>query len=85
MPSHRQDVTPKFVPMARWCAISGMGKSKSYEWLADGKLRGFKNGRQLLIDVASGLRSINALPRAVIRPRTTPRRRAAKPADTSQA
>jgi hypothetical protein len=67
---------PEFAPIPRWREISGMGRSKTYEELAAGNLRGVKCGRQLLIDVRHGLEFLRSLPAAQIRPRTAPRRRA---------
>jgi hypothetical protein len=61
--------------MRVWCAHSGLGRAKSYEMLAHKELRGFKHGRQLLIDIEHGLEYLRSLPPAEIRPRTTPRRR----------
>jgi hypothetical protein len=68
-------VTPKFGPMRVWCAHSGVGRAKSYEMLAAEQLRGFKNGRTLLIDIEAGLAYLRTLPPAKIRPRNKPRRR----------
>jgi hypothetical protein len=61
--------------MKVWCAHSGLGRAKSYEMLAQKQLRGHKHGRSLLIDIEHGLEYLRSLPKAEIRPRTTPRRR----------
>jgi hypothetical protein len=60
--------------MALWIAHSGVNRSKTYEMLAQKQLRGFKNGRQMLIDIEHGLAYLRSLPKAEIRPRKTPRR-----------
>lgn len=58
---------PKYAPLPKWGAISGLGRSKSYELLGDGKLRAIKVGRRLLIDVEHGLEYLATMPTAVIR------------------
>ena len=68
-------VTPKLGPMSRWCAESGMGRSKAYEEISAGRLRAVKCGRLLLIDIERGLADLRERPQATIRPRTRPRRR----------
>jgi hypothetical protein len=75
----RLPVMPEFAPIPRWREISGMARSKTYEELAAGHLRGVKCGRQLLIDVKHGLEYMRSLPPALIRPRTTPRRHSTPP------
>jgi excisionase family DNA binding protein len=57
-----------------------MSRSKTYELLAAGELRGVKSGRTVLIDVKYGLEYLRALPAVKIRPRAKPRRRS-KPAE----
>jgi hypothetical protein len=68
-------ILAEFAPIPRWREISGMSRSKTYEELGDGNLRGVKCGRQILIDVRHGLEHMRSLPQAQIRPRTTPKRR----------
>jgi hypothetical protein len=76
-------ILAEFAPIPRWREISGMSRSKTYEELGVGNLRGVKCGRQILIDVRHGLEYMRSLPQAQIRPRTTPkRRRPQKEADT---
>lgn len=65
---------PKYAPMPVWCAISGVGRSKSYEMLGTGELRGVKVGRRLLIDIEAGLAALAAMPAARIQPPTHRRR-----------
>ena len=77
--SPRLPVMPEFAPIPVWREISGMGRSKTYEELAAGNLRGVKCGRQVLIDVKHGLEYLRSLPPVQVRPRTTPRRRKADP------
>jgi hypothetical protein len=57
----------KFATIARWCEISGMGRSSTYQCLAAGRLRGRKLGKRLLIDVEHGMRMLRSLPPADIR------------------
>jgi hypothetical protein len=58
---------PKYASIPRWMDISGMGRSMSYEWLGDGRLRGKKLGSKTIIDVEFGLAQIAALPDCEIR------------------
>lgn len=58
---------PKYAALPEWRTISGLGRSKSYELLGDGKLRGIKVGRRLLIDVEHGLEYLATMPAARIR------------------
>jgi hypothetical protein len=57
---------PKYAPLPEWRAISGLGRSKSYELLGEGKLRAIKVGRRLLIDVEHGLEYLATMPAARI-------------------
>ena len=59
--------TPEFAPIPVWRAISGMGRSRTYEELGAGNLRAIKCGGRLLIDVRHGLAFLRALPAAEIR------------------
>jgi hypothetical protein len=59
--------TEKFAPINRWCLISGMGRTQSYQALAAKHLRGKKVGSRLLIDVEHGLAWLRSLPDADIR------------------
>lgn len=68
---HRASVSsrfPKYAPLPEWRVISGLGRSKSYELLGEGKLRGIKVGRRLLIDVEHGLEYLATMPAVRIRP-----------------
>ena len=58
--------TPKYGPLPVWCAIAGIGRSKTYEMLADGTLRAIKIGGRLLIDIEHGLATFAAMPPAKI-------------------
>jgi excisionase family DNA binding protein len=58
--------TPKYGPLPVWCAIAGIGRSKTYEMLADGTLRAIKVGGRLLIDIEHGLATFAAMPPAEI-------------------
>ncbi len=60
--------TPARATIANWCALSGMGRSTTYEALSAGHLRAVKLGARTLIDVAHGLAWLDSLPPAIIRP-----------------
>jgi excisionase family DNA binding protein len=55
---------PKYGPLNTWQQISGVGRSKTYEMLETGELRGIKVGRRLLIDIEAGLAALAAMPPA---------------------
>jgi len=59
---------PAFATVSAWCALSGMGRSATYEALGAGHLRAVKLGSRTLIDVPHGLAWLNSLPPAAIRP-----------------
>jgi hypothetical protein len=54
--------------ITRWCDLTGMGRSATYEALGRGDLRAVKVGTRTLIDVPHGLRWLESLPPARIRP-----------------
>ena len=58
---------PIWAPIDKWCAISGFGKTKTYEHLALGNLRAKKAGKRTLVHVPSGLAFIESLPDANLR------------------
>jgi hypothetical protein len=60
---------PAWATIAEWQRLSGDGRTKTYEKLADGRLRGVKDGKRLKIDVQHGLTQIRNLPPAKIGPR----------------
>ncbi len=64
VPSASGVITPAFGSIKLWCHLSGDGRSKAYEHLAAGELRGIKVGRKLLIDIEDGLARRRALPSA---------------------
>ena len=53
-----------WAPIDKWCAISGFGKTKTYEHLALGHLRAKKMGKRTLVHIPSGLAFIESLPDA---------------------
>ena len=57
---------PAYATLDGWLALSGMGRTSTYEALARGHLRGIKVGTRLLIDVSSGLAWLRARPPAAI-------------------
>ena len=59
--------SPVYAPIPRWCAISGMGRTRVYEELAKGNLRAVKLGSRTLIDVEAGLAWLRSLPPAPVR------------------
>lgn len=59
---------PAFATILVWCALSGMGRSTTYEAIGAGHLRARKLGARTLIDVAHGLDWLNTLPAADVRP-----------------
>jgi hypothetical protein len=62
-----KDPNPIFAPIPRWCAISGMGRTRVYEELAAGNLRAIKLGTRTLIEVEAGLAWLRSLPAATVR------------------
>ena len=58
---------PKYGSLPTWLALSGLGRSKTYEMLGNGTLRAVKVGKRLLIDVEHGLATLDAMPAAEIR------------------
>ena len=64
---HRGTVFPAFATVPEWCRISGVGRSRTYELLGAGVLRGKKLGARTLIDVAHGLAWLDSLPPATVR------------------
>jgi hypothetical protein len=59
---------PKFASVHRWCALSGMSRTGTYEALRRRYLSAIKVGRRTLIDVESGLTWLCSLPRATFTP-----------------
>lgn len=60
-------VQPARATVKGWCALSGMGRSATYEALGAGHLRAVKVGARTLIDVPHGLAWLDSLPPADIR------------------
>ena len=58
---------PEYTTISRWCALSGMGRSTTYEALGRGDLRARKLGTRTLIDVQHGLAWLDSLPPATVR------------------
>jgi hypothetical protein len=58
---------PKFAPLPRWCSISGMSRTASYNALGRGDLKAIKCGNRTLIDVDAGLAWLRSLPPAQVR------------------
>lgn len=73
----REAATPAYATVFAWCALSGMGRSATYEALGASNLRAVKLGSRTLIDVQHGLAWLNSLPPAAIRPHGAKRTRQA--------
>ena len=66
---------PAYASVADWLAISGMGRSTTYEALGRGDLRARKLGTRTLIDVPHGLAWLDSLPVATVRPHGASRKK----------
>ena len=62
---------PARATITAWCALSGMGRSTTYEALGRGDLRAVKLGSRTLIDVSHGLAWLDTLPPATVGHRAT--------------
>jgi hypothetical protein len=67
---------PWFAPPKEACVILGLKRSKLYEEIGAGHIWAYKNNKSLLVDLMSGRRRIQSLPRAQIRSSARARRRA---------
>jgi hypothetical protein len=56
--------TPHYAPIPQWCAISGMGRTRTYEEAGKGNIRIIKVGGRSLVDVPHGLAWLRSLPEA---------------------
>jgi hypothetical protein len=65
-PSLMPQAEAKWAPINRWCEISGMGRTSTYQRIAAGHLRAIKLGTRLLIDVDHGLKFMARQPAATI-------------------
>ena len=61
------NILPARATIPFWCALSGMGRSTTYEALSRGDLRAIKLGTRTLIDVPHGLAWLDSLPLATVR------------------
>lgn len=59
-------ITPRYVSIAQWCEISGVGRTVTYQLLGEKVLKAVKIGRRTLIDLEHGLRWMASLPPAHI-------------------
>lgn len=62
---HKAEPQPEavyYLSVRDFCARFGIGRSRLYEFVRDGKITAKKNGSKVLIDVASGLRHFDSLP-----------------------
>jgi excisionase family DNA binding protein len=59
--------TKRYGTIAQWCADTGMGRTTTYQALADGHLRAVKAGTRTLIDYEVGFAWLASLPPAKIR------------------
>ncbi len=67
---------PWFAPPKNACVILGLKRSKLYEEIGAGNIGAYKNNKSLLVDLMSGRRHIQSLPKAEIKPSARARRRA---------
>lgn len=56
------EIIPHYVTISDWVARSGISRSRSYELIAEGKLRARKVGRRTLIDLKAGLAWLDEQP-----------------------
>ncbi len=63
---------PLYCSIGRWCELSGIGRSRTYELLASGRLAAKKLGTRTLIDVRHGMEFIGSLPPAEIHRKQRP-------------
>lgn len=57
----------EYATIDRWSEMTGLGRTKTYYLLGEGKLRAIKAGRRTLIDVAAGMAWLRSQPAAEIR------------------
>lgn len=55
-------MTPKYCTIGDWQRLSGMGRTRVFEALANGELKAIKLGRRTLIDTEAGLAWLAAQP-----------------------
>jgi hypothetical protein len=53
---------PAFATIDGWCQISGMSKTRTYDALSTGVLKGKKLAGRTLVDVPHGLQYLRSLP-----------------------
>lgn len=58
---------PLFCSIPRFCQLSGISRSVTYQLIGDGKLVARKLGKRTLIDVQAGIDYLHSLPAATIR------------------
>ena len=56
------DIPVRYVSIRTWCRITGLGKSTTYEMLADRRIRAIKVGNKTLIDFPHGMAHLDGLP-----------------------
>ncbi len=61
-------MNPKYATIKKWCEMTGMSKSGTYNALAAGLMRAIKLGNKSLVDVEHGLAWLAAQPAATFRP-----------------
>lgn len=54
--------SPEFTTIDGWCALTGMGRTATYEAIQRGDLTARKVGRRALVDVPEGLKWIRSRP-----------------------
>jgi hypothetical protein len=53
---------PRYASVPRWCALSGVARTRTYELIGEGLLKAIKVGSRTLIDVEAGLAWMATLP-----------------------
>jgi hypothetical protein len=68
-------VPVKYCSMSDWVLISGLGRTKTFEMLADGRLKSVKIDGKRLIDLPHGLAFLDGLPAVPLTTGASKRRR----------
>jgi hypothetical protein len=67
-PASLDAAAPAFCTIPRWCELTGMSRSATYEALGRRDIVAKKVGKRTLVNYTSGISWINSLPDAQIRP-----------------
>lgn len=61
--TRNDEETPKYGSITTWMKLSGMGRSRTYEAMAEGSLPAIKLGARTLIDIGAGLKWLASQPK----------------------